>query len=196
MRQYNQTLARLKRQLALYNAMPANAKNATNGNAMGTLNEVMGEAKKYQPLGRISISLENNLTAFAKSPYNIVLENNDTITIPSTIDTVTVFGEVFNPTSFVYNSKLDSEDYIKLASGFTKGADENRVYVIHADGTSEPAISGWWIFKSYANIEKGDTIVVPLYIQEYNNIQLWESISKIMASFAITIATIHTIGIL
>jgi protein involved in polysaccharide export with SLBB domain len=176
--------------------MPANAKNgAATGNPLASITEVINEAKKYQPMGRVSIHLDENVTKLQESEYNLVLQNNDTLIIPSQIDTVTVFGEVFNPTSFVYKDGLDAQDYIKLASGFARGADEDRVYVIHADGTSEPAVSGWWIFSSYATVQKGDTVVVPMYIKEYNQLDLWESVSKIMASFAITAATLQTIGV-
>jgi len=194
--QYNKTLARLKRQLALFNAMPANARKAAGaGSPTDTLNEVISESKKYQPVGRISVFLDRDLEELAKGQYNLTLKDKDVITIPSHIDTVTVFGEVFNPTSFVYDDNLDAKDYINLASGFSRGADEDSVYIIHANGTSEPMSSGWWIFKSYAEVEKGDTVVVPLYIQEYNRLELWEGISKIVASFAITAATFTTLGV-
>jgi protein involved in polysaccharide export with SLBB domain len=193
LRQYNQTLARIKRQLAIFNAMPANAKQSVNGNNLDTLNQLMIEAKKYQPIGRISIKLDKNLKNFEKERYNLVLENQDTLSIPSQKDTVTVFGEVFNPTSFVYNSNLSVENYIQMASGFTRGADQESVYVVHADGTSEPIHSGWLL--GSVEVKKGDTIVVPLYIKEYNQLDLWESVSKIMASFAITAATLTTLGV-
>jgi len=194
--QYNKTLARLKRQLALFNAMPANArKSAGTGNPSDALNEVILESKKYQPIGRISIRLGRDLDLLAESQYNLTLKDQDMIIVPTLIDTVTVFGEVFNPTSFIYDDELGAEDYITMASGFSSGADEDSVYVIHADGTSEPIISGWWIFSSYADIQKGDTVVVPLYIQEYNQLELWEGISKIISSFAITAATLKTLGI-
>ena len=195
--QYNKTLARIKRQLAIFNAMPANAskKGGSTTDPTATLNEVISEAKKYQPIGRISIELDQNVSKIENSEYDLVLQDKDTLTIPSKIDTVTVFGEVFNPTSFVYRDDLDAEGYINLASGFARGADESKVYVIHADGTSEPAVRGWWIFSSYTSIQKGDTIVVPMYIKEYNQLDLWESVSKILASFAITGATLHTLGV-
>ena len=190
-------MARIKRQLAIFNAMPANTRNnsSSTSNPTATLNEVISEAKKYQPIGRISIELDQNITKIENSDYDLVLQDKDTLTIPSKIDTVTVFGEVFNPTSFVYRDDIDAEGYIDLASGFARGADESRIYIIHADGTSEPAVKGWWIFKSYTAIAKGDTIVVPMYIKEYNQLDLWESISKILASFAVTGATLHTLGV-
>ena len=195
--QYNKTLARIKRQLAIFNAMPANAKtvSAAGNDSLSSLNEVMTEAKKYQPIGRVSIKLDENVSKIAQSEYDLVLQDKDTLIIPSKIDTVTVFGEVFNPTSFVYQSDKNVEDYIKMASGFSRVADQESVYIIHADGTSEPAVSGWGIFKTYASIHKGDTIVVPIYIKEYSQLSLWESVSKIMASFAITAATLNTLGL-
>jgi len=194
-RQYNATLAKLKRQLAIYGAMPANLKKGDIKQSLASVNEVMQEAKKYQPLGRVSLKLDRNITKFQKSPYNLVLQDKDTLIVPSKIDTVTVFGEVFNPTSFVYNKSLDADDYIDLASGLTQGADADRIYVIHADGTSEPLESGWWIFASSADVHAGDTVVVPMHIDKYNQLDLWESVSKIMAGFAVTIATLNTIGV-
>jgi len=149
----------------------------------------------------------NSLISACDNKKNGILEKNDITTTDkitlkilnqyrhftgSFKDTVTVFGEVFNATSFVYDSSKDVEDYIAMASGVTRSADKNSIYVIHANGMSEPIDSGW--FGSEINIQKGDVIVVPLYIKETNRMDFWESLSKIMASFAITAATLHTLG--
>ena len=193
-KQYNRELARIKRQLAIYNAMPANAKKAAlNTNATNTLNEVIAEAAKYQPMGRVSIHLQRDLDEFKRGEYDLILKDQDTLTIPSQIDTVTVFGEVFNATSFLYNSEYEAEDYIAMVGGSLRSADEDNIYIIHADGISEPLDRGW--FSSKVKIAKGDTIVVPLYIKETNQLEIWESISRIMASFAVTAATLQTLGV-
>lgn len=195
--QYNKSLAKIKRELAIYNAMPANSKKSIAPvSPDSALNEVIAEAKKYEPVGRISIKIDEDMSILEKSSYDLVLEDNDTLSIPGHIDTVSIFGEVFNPTSFIYNSNINSEDYIELASGYTRAADKNRAYVIHADGTSEPAVSGWWIFSSTLDITNGDTIVVPIYIQEYNQLELWDSLARILASFAVTAATLNTLGVI
>ncbi len=192
--QYNRALSKIKRELAIYNAMPANAKNASAmAQSSGTLNEVILEAKKYQPVGRVSIILDSNLTKIQESEYNLVLKDKDTLTIPSKIDTVTVFGEVFNPTSFIYNSEYNVDDYIKLASGYSRSADTSSVYVIHADGRSEPVNQGW--FGTTVEIKKGDTIVVPIYIKEYNTLEIWNSVAKVLSSFAVTAAALDTLGV-
>ena len=194
-KQYNRALAQIKRELAIYNAMPANSKKAgMASNAGNALNEVMEEAKKYQPIGRVSIKLEVDLYEFEKSEYNLALKDKDTITIPNQIDTVTVFGEVFNPTSFVYNSEKSVDEYINMASGFARAADESRVYVIHADGTSEPIDTGW--FSSSVKVQKGDTIVVPIYIKEYDTLEVADTVARILTSFALTAASLSTLGVL
>jgi protein involved in polysaccharide export with SLBB domain len=193
--QYNSSLARLKRELAIFNAMPANSKNSLgSAQTSSTLSEVINEAKKYQPIGRISIKLDNNLTLLKKSEFNLTLKDKDTLYVPSQIDTVTVFGEVFNPTSFVYDKDKSVNEYIAMASGLSKAADEDNIYVIHADGTSAPLKSGW--FSTATKIQKGDTIVVPVYVKETSQLQVWDSISKILASFALTAAAVHTLGVL
>ncbi|MBL1244498.1 MAG: SLBB domain-containing protein [Sulfurimonas sp.] len=192
---YNRALVKVKRELAIYNAMPANSKKSVGAStASDTLNEVILEAQKYEPLGRVSINLDRDLESFKKGQFDLVLKDQDTLSIPNQIDTVTVFGEVFNSTSFVYNSKLDAEAYIKMASGLSRSADEDSIYVIHADGRSELLSSGW--FSASVTIQKGDTIVVPLYIKETNKLEVWDSVSRIFASFAITVATINTLGII
>jgi protein involved in polysaccharide export with SLBB domain len=192
--QYQQSLARIKRELAIYNAMPANAKNSmASASASNTLNDVILEAQKYQPIGRVSIALSPNLNEFKGSEYDLVLKDKDELTIPNQIDTVTVFGEVFNPTSFVYNSDLDGEEYIEMASGLSRSADEGSIYVIHANGTSELLDKGWC--SSDVDIQKGDTIVVPLYIKEYNTLEVWNSVSRVLSSFAVTAAALSTLGV-
>ena len=192
---YNRALLKVKRELAIYNAMPANSKKSVGASAASdTLNEVILEAQKYEPLGRVSINLDRDLESFKKGQFDLVLKDQDTLSIPSQIDTVTVFGEVFNSTSFVYNSKLDAEAYIKMASGLSRSADAESIYIIHADGRSELLSRGW--FSASVTIQKGDTIVVPLYIKETNKLEVWDSVSRIFASFAITVATINTLGII
>ena len=192
--QYNQSLSRIKRELALYNAMPANAKVAAVGaNSINSLNEVMLEAQKYQPIGRVSIVLQKDVEELKKSEFDLILKDKDEITVPNQIDTVTVFGEVFNPTSFVYNEDLSAQEYIAMASGLSRSADGDSIYVIHANGTSEPLDNGW--FSGSVKIAKGDTIIVPLYIKEYNTLEVWNSVAKVLSSFAVTAAALTTLGV-
>ena len=193
--QYNESLARIKRELAIYNAMPANAKTAVaSTSASSSLDAVMVEAQKYQPIGRVSIELSRDMKKFKNSEYDLVLKDMDELIVPSQVDTVTVFGEVFNPTSFIFHSGLNAQKYIDMASGLSRSADAGSIYVIHANGTSEPINTGW--FSSDVEIAKGDTIVVPLYIKEYNTLEVWNSVSRVLSSFAVTAAALSTLGVI
>ncbi len=195
MQEYNRSLAKIKRELALYNAMPANAKKAAvSTSTTAALDNVINEAKKYTPIGRVSIELNKNLKDFENSKFDLVLQDKDKLFIPHQIDTITVFGEVFNPTSFVFDAVKSVDDYIAMASGLSRSADASNIYVVHANGISEPVNKSW--FSTPIEIQKGDTIVVPVYIKETNNLDLWDSVSRILASFAITAATMHTLGVL
>jgi hypothetical protein len=80
-----------------------------------------------------------------------------------------------------------------MASGYARAADQASVYVIHADGTSEPISSGW--LSSSVKIEKGDTIVVPLDIKEYGSLEVADTVAKIFASFALTVAAFNSLGV-
>jgi len=193
-KQYRRSLARIKRELAIYNAMPANSKQATGIEQTNMLNEVILDAQKYEPIGRVSILLDKNVTKFMQSQFNLVLKDQDTIRIPTFVDTITVFGEVFNPTSFVYYEGITIDEYISLASGLTKAADMDSIYIIRADGTSEPIENGW--FSASVEVKKGDTIVVPIFIKENNALDIWNSVAKVLSSFALTAAAINSLGVL
>jgi len=193
--EYHRSLSKIKRELALYNAMPANAKKAgVRASTTNALDDVIKESDKYEPVGRVSLTLEKNIKEFQNSKYDVVLQDKDTLFIPNQIDTITVFGEVFNPTSFVFDASKSVDDYIAMASGLSRSADASNIYVVHADGISEPVSKSW--FSSSIEIQKGDTIVVPIYIKETNNLDLWDSVSRVLASFAITAATMHTLGVI
>ena len=99
-----------------------------------------------------------------------------------------------NPTSFIYDKNKDADAYIEMASGFLRSADESSVNIIHADGVSEPVSRGW--LSAGNSIQKGDTIIVPMYIKEYNKLDLWDSVAKILSSFALTAAAVNSLGVL
>jgi protein involved in polysaccharide export with SLBB domain len=86
---------------------------------------------------------------------NIALSRNDRIVIPRASRTVTVSGQVANPSAFLHNPAYGIQDYIRLAGGFSKTAQEKNVRVIRGK-------TGKWIDADYVQqVEPGDTILVP-----------------------------------
>jgi len=105
------------------------------------------------------------------TPYDIELEEGDSLFIMANPHSVQVIGSVYNQTAFVYDKAKGVSGYIDLAGGYTENADKKRVYLLKADGTAVKPSSGFlsisWNKSSNrlesggSNIESGDTIVVP-----------------------------------
>ena len=139
--------------------------------------------KETQITGRLAgIKVPYNLEKLKNSPFNIKLENGDKIYIPPIPNDIYIFGEVFNPSTLIYMKGLTVEDYIKLAGGLTKYADEDNIFVIKADGTtissqSSKSLIQWdkthkrFVWGGYYNdilsykLEPGDAIIVPTEIK-------------------------------
>jgi len=137
--------------------------------------------------------LDKNLSRFEKSPYNVRLENNDTLYIPSKKDSVTVMGEVLTPTAFVYTDK-NALSYIKKAGGLTDMADDI-YFVVHANGFTEKGEFGGWFSKDI-EVKPGDAVTVPIKIQTATWYGIAKDITAIVYQLAITAASLKTVGAL
>ena len=159
------------------------------------LDKISAEEQTLAPIGRIAIKLDSNLTKFDKSKSNIVLKDKDTLTVPSKNDTILIAGEVMSPTAIVYQSN-DANYYIEKAGGLTQRADDSSIFVVHADGSAEKVQHGWFSGNSAHIIRRGDSIIVPQELMTTTGLQLTKDISSIFYQFALTIASMHVIGVL
>lgn len=87
---------------------------------------------------------------------NIEILDGDSIFIPKYSNHISVIGEVYNETSFVYKKGMKSKAYIKAGGGFTSSAAKTKAYKIGVDGKAKKL--GLLANKS---VKPGDTIVVP-----------------------------------
>ena len=118
------------------------------------------------------------------------LLDGDTITIPRRKQAVTVVGEVQFPTSHLYNPDLDAEQYIQRSGGTTQKADDNRIYVVKANGrVFLPEESGWFKSAQY-KVEPGDTVVVPIDADRIKPLTLWTNVSQIFYQIALGAAAV------
>jgi protein involved in polysaccharide export with SLBB domain len=157
------------------------------------LDKISKEQKELEPLGRISIKLTHDLEKFKKSNSNIALKDKDTLIIPSQNDTILVIGEVMSPTAIVYDSS-DVSYYIQKAGGFSQRADEDNIYVIHADGSAQKINKGWFSASSTNMVRKGDTIVIPQKLITQTTMSIAKDISSILYQFALTAAAMNSVG--
>lgn len=94
------------------------------------------------------------------SRYDLLLEEGDSLFIPKQLETVTVEGGVFYPTTVRYEDGRSFKDYITAAGGFNDLAIKKRAYIIHANGDVD-RVKKFLFFKNFPNVEPGATIVVP-----------------------------------
>jgi protein involved in polysaccharide export with SLBB domain len=129
--------------------------------------------KQLKATGRMSIRLAH-LRLLKNSEFDIELEEGDSLFIPMRNSVVNVTGAVMSRGSFIYSEKLDFNDYISMAGGFTQYADDDNVYVLKVDGTALKLSKGflnWNMTRSrwemadlgedIKQIEPGDSIIVP-----------------------------------
>ena len=84
------------------------------------------------PTGRLSIRL-NQIVAGDQN-VDISLKAGDVLLVPETSQEITVMGEVQYATSHLYQGNLERDDYINLSGGLTPQGDDQRIYVVRANG--------------------------------------------------------------
>jgi len=136
------------------------------------------------------------------SPYDIKLEEGDSIHIARDPMVVHVAGSVFNQNAFVYDGSRSVSDYIKLAGGFTDNADKRKVYILKADGSAVRPGKGvlgirWnrgkhkWDSGS-GGLEPGDVIIVPEKLERIAWLKNTKDITQILFQIAVAAAVVMT----
>lgn len=152
--------------------------------------QMLAQLERIEPVGRMVVDL-HELTSNPEAK-DVRLEDGDNLFIPSERQVVTVVGEVNHSSTHFYKDGLSFDDYIKLAGGLKQRADDDRVYIVHADGSVTIPERSFW-FGETGNVKTGDTIVVPLDVDYKNNLTLWSQVTTIFYNSAIAIAAINNI---
>jgi protein involved in polysaccharide export with SLBB domain len=112
--------------------------------------------------------------------------------VPRQPSMVSVAGAVYNPNSFLYDAHLRVKDYLRLAGGANRDADQGRAYVIRADGSiiGKQQISSLRHdgFDSSLRIYPGDSVVVPINLSKGTTLRNVVDIATIVGQFGIAIA--------
>lgn len=123
---------------------------------------------------------------------DIPVEDGDLFYIPRMDYTVSVVGEVQHASSHRFKDNMTVEDYLSLAGGLRKRADEERIYVIKANGSVViPSAKGWFAVKE-SQLEPGDTIIVPVDTEYKDSLSLWTTVTQIFYQSAVAIAAINS----
>ncbi|HIH75162.1 MAG TPA: hypothetical protein HA306_08355 [Methanosarcina sp.] len=160
-------------------------------------NEFINSMKRLKADGRIVLKLMHP-RLLKGSVNDIVLENGDEIYIPKMPNTVAVSGSVLSPGAFVYNEKMDWNEYVKMTGGYLANADKGNIYIMKVDGIAQKVSDDamkWsskndrWEFSYFSGgkqLDPGDTIIVP---DNYNRIPWMRNIkdvTQVMMQIAVT----------
>jgi polysaccharide export outer membrane protein len=152
---------------------------------------LLADIVKVDPVGRLVLDLPR---VVQENDYDIMLEGGDVLYVPSLKNSVNVIGQVQVPTSHIYDQKLTADDYIAKSGGSKKRADEERIYIISANGSIKIITNNnWFAYEASSEMKPGDTLVVPLDSEYMNDLTLWTSATTIMYNTAVAIAAISGI---
>jgi protein involved in polysaccharide export with SLBB domain len=167
---------------------------SSGGGKSSDLNEaqkLLEQLKTTPATGRLVIDLDKVINKTEE--YVISLENGDNLLIPRKKNSVTIVGEVQWPISQVYENQLSYLDYIFRSGGLTNKADEDRIYIIKANGGVHIPEPSNWFASNHQTLEPGDTIVVPLDAEKIDEVILWRDMSQIFYQIALGVVAVGSL---
>ena len=108
---------------------------------------------------------------------------------------MTVIGEVNSSNSNIFDSNLTVEDYIALSGGFSPRANRDDLYIISANGSITPLMkSSFGLGLSRYELQKGDTIVVPIKATYSDNLSWWSEVTQVIYQSLVSLAALDSFG--
>lgn len=191
--QLQQFEAKLNAELAsqALTAEGAQSKSEQDPAKLAQLTQMLDQVRSTRAVGRVVIDLPKVI----KYPdqLDVVLEDGDSLIIPRQKQSVTVIGEVQHPTSHFFDSSLSMKDYLSKSGGYTSRADDDRVYVIQANGAVKLPGHFLWFHGDVSQMEPGDTVVAPLDTTYLSPLTMWTQITQIIYHSAVAVAAIASL---
>jgi len=123
-----------------------------------------------------------------KTANDIILRDGDAIMIPPMPDSISIFGAVTKPTSYVYIKGKKLKDYVEMAGGYSTDANRDAVYVIKSNGN---IIEG-----EKTRLSPGDVIVVPAKVMVQKVTDRWGQVIGVIKFAVTTVAMVYTIKLI
>ena len=187
--------------MSLENAQGNTGKSPAEANSMAIAKSLLNQLKSTRAVGRLVIDLKSVIAngdsdddSDVVNDNRIVLKDGDELIVPTKTQEVTIIGEVQQSTSHMYREDLGRDDYINLSGGMTYKADEDRIYIVRANGAVVSDESVGW-FGNSQFVYPGDTIVVPLDADRMKPLTFWTSITQIIYQLGVSAAAWKTVGL-
>ena len=156
---------------------------------LGTLQRL----RQLRATGRIVFNLPEQ-PQLADIP-DLPLENGDRLMVPQQPAIVSVLGSVYNAGTFLHRNGQRVGDYLRLAGGPLRTADDRAIYIQRADGSLASRRQSGWLSGGFENLTlmPGDSVVVPEnfeYVSWTRTLRDW---SQIFFQFGLGAAAIKVL---
>ncbi len=149
------------------------------------------KTKKAEGRVIIKLTTPENLKG---TPYDVELAGGDALYVPSDPKSVNVLGNVYNPTTSLFEPRKDVAYYLERVGGPTSDGDEDEMYLVKADGTvySNNQARSFFFHNGFlsTNVDSGDTLVVPQKIERTAWLRNIKDITTIISQIALSAGTI------
>jgi len=154
------------------------------------MNKLLSDLASAEAVGRLVI----DLPLIVKNHQNLVLQDGDALYVPSKRDSISVVGEVNYATTHLFKAGVNVNDYLELSGGLKERADEDRIYIIKANGSvTIPNKGGWFVANNSDQLEPGDTIVIPMDTGHMDKLTLWSTATQILYQLGVAVAAIGSL---
>jgi protein involved in polysaccharide export with SLBB domain len=154
--------------------------------------QLITKLKLLRASGRIVLNLKPEAKDVEDLPL-LMLQDGDRLVVPAVPPSVNVVGAVYDPSSFLFQSKDRVQAYLREAGGPNRDADRKHVFIVRADGavlSKETAKSFWGNTFADETINPGDTIIVPEKVYKGSSLRTVSSIAGIFSGIGGSIATL------
>ena len=148
---------------------------------------MLTDLETIKAVGRLVVDL--SAISVGVNQADLQLEDKDVLYIPSTKQTIAVMGEVQHAATHRYKEGQTVDQYLAMSGGARERADDDRTYVIKANGSVMLPNRSMW-FSGESSLQPGDTIIVPLDTEYKDNLTLWTQVTSIIYNTAVAFATV------
>jgi protein involved in polysaccharide export with SLBB domain len=125
-----------------------------------------------------------------ESPYNLLLQDGDSLHVPVYDPTVLVTGAVTFESRVLFEPGKGLGHYLDRAGGVTDAADEDRITVTYMDGERRAMSKVLGLFTRAPRIEPGSTIYVPAKPPDERGGINWDAVLTRTTAILGTLATV------
>lgn len=158
---------------------------------------IISQLKSVRASGRVALPVRPRDKTLTDFP-DMVMEDSDRLSIPHTPSTVSVVGDVYNPGSFIYETRNTTGAYLEVAGKGKPQSDMHHAFVLRANGIVVAANNVNGVFKGTKfdriRLYPGDQIVVPYKLPTGAFVRGLRDWTQIASQLAITAAALAIVA--